>query len=102
MKDDAYDYRDVGPKGVDGILSLGGGLWSEMVVIGWAGAKRLYGRQEFKNLQMPSLHLLQMIAYCLSIEELHYIRRPEEDSPAMHFVPSMKRIVESTVCKLES
>ena len=57
VKDDAYDYRDIGPKGVDGIVCSGGGLRSEMAVIGWT--KRLYGRKEFNNLQMPPLYLLQ-------------------------------------------
>ena len=93
VNDDAYDYRDIGPKGVDGIVCLGGGLWSDMVVIGWT--KRLYGRKEFKKLQMPPLYLLQMIAHWLSTEELHYIRHREEDSPAMHFVISMERILAS-------
>ena len=74
------------------LVRTGGGIYNEKLVIGWT--KRLFQDIAFKELSLPPLYLLQMIAYWVSSEEIHHLPRGmENESLLEHYVMSMKRIL---------
>ena len=76
----------------DHILSIGGGMEDETLVVGWTRA--LFREKEFKHLVLPPLVLLQMIARWFSEEEIHYIHNSSR--PMRHLAISLRRVLDLT------
>ena len=74
-------------KQVKSLVLIGGGLESEMLVVGWIG--QLFETVEFKHLRLPPLYILLWIALWFSQEDLHCF----DDWGYEHFVIAVKDLI---------
>ena len=78
----------------DSLVTMAGGLRSEMVVVGWT--KKLFETQEFKELALPPLYLLQLISHWIMQEDIHFIHSCPASSGNVHRVIPLRHILAST------
>ena len=88
---DLAEYKMAMPiQGLRTLVAIGGGLESEMLVVGWI--KQLFEQKEFKHMRLPPLYILQWIAIWFSEEDLHCFDNWGQN---YHFVIAVKDIVAS-------
>ena len=78
-------------KRLHSLVRIGGGLQSELLVIGWI--RNLFKKPEFCQLQLPPVYIMKWICSWAIQQDLHFI----SENSSEHFAIKMKDILESVI-----
>ncbi len=95
--DDSYKVNKCNihcPKeGLNHIVRSGHGKKDELLVIGFI--KSLFGSNDFKDLRVPPVYIMQLIAIWYNQEMLHWVEWNRKGEENEHYMISMKRVISS-------